>query len=564
MLLDGRRTSTVISTRRARIFELKRRDFEENFFNDPQKLKSLYSIIARRLSQATRQRVPSRIMTVVSITGPVHLKGKTLLVNTLAVLLEKFTKTKSLIIRLHSGQKDSGNTTCVSYKKISWGSKSLIVRHIDNKSQQEDVLDIGFNSSVSRKTIQNCLSQVFECIRGIYKFVVIDPGIGAAPVCEAIFNESDVVINLQQSADRELLPVNRSQKIYRIINQYNNGSDSFPVSGMEPFILHKDPDIENLSSVLQTDYICTNLQARISRPIHRLARKILGATVGVALGGGAAFGISHIGVLKVLDENNIPVDMVTGTSMGSAIAIGYASGLDGHEMMALAQKMGTIRTTLSAARDITLFNSGILGGKGLKKTLKPFLNGNKTFEDLLIPCRTVATDIEDGTRVTIASGALDDAIRSSASVPLVWSPVKYRGRILVDGAINDPVPAEVVREMGADISIAVNVVPPLKKGTQTILSKIYKQANRFNPVSMIGNRQKLPNLFDIIMNSIQTLQCELGNFKAGSADILINPDLSEHTWVEFYRPNEFINKGIESAESAVPKINKLLNEQMAL
>jgi NTE family protein len=78
----------------------------------------------------------------------------------------------------------------------------------------------------------------------------------------------------------------------------------------------------------------------------------------------------------------------------------------------------------------------------------------------LIPCRTVATDIEDGTRVTIASGALDDAIRSSASVPLVWSPVKYGDRILVDGAINDPVPAEVVREMGADICIAVNVVPP--------------------------------------------------------------------------------------------------------
>jgi NTE family protein len=85
------------------------------------------------------------------------------------------------------------------------------------------------------------------------------------------------------------------------------------------------------------------------------------------LGGGAAFGIAHIGVLKVLDDNNIPVDMVTGTSMGSAIAIGYASGLDGREMMALARKMGTIRTTLSAARDITLFNSGILGGKGLKK-----------------------------------------------------------------------------------------------------------------------------------------------------------------------------------------------------
>jgi predicted acylesterase/phospholipase RssA len=114
------------------------------------------------------------------------------------------------------------------------------------------------------------------------------------------------------------------------------------------------------------------------------------------------------------------------------------------------------------------------------------------------------------------------------------------------------------------ISVLPSMWYPPEKGTRTILSKIYKQANRFNPVSMIGNRHKLPNLFDIIMNSIQTLQCELGNFKAGSADILINPDLSEYTWIEFYRPDEFINKGIASAEPAVQEINELLTEQMTL
>lgn len=564
MLLEGKRISTVIVTRRAKLFELKRIDIEENFLQDPQKLKSLYSIIARRLTQANRSKIPTPLMTVISVIGPGQLKGKTMLANALSALLEKFTTTPSLIIRLHlRDKKNTGKDGGILYEKISWNSKSLIVNHIRNKSHHQDVLDISFGPSVTQKKMQNCLCRVFENIRGIYKFVVIDQAIDIKPVARAVIDESDIVINFQLSDDIEFIPVNRSQKVYRVINQYNAGSAMVPISGMDPFILQKDPDIENMSSDLLLDYICTNLTTKISRPIHRLARKILGSTVGIALGGGAAFGIAHIGVLKFLDDHNIPVDLVSGTSMGSAVAVGYASGLTGNDMIEMAQKIGNIWNTLSAARDITLFNSGILGGKGLKKALNPFLNGNTTFQDLLIPCRTVATDIEDGTRVSIASGRLDEAIRCSASVPLVWSPVKYRNRILVDGAINDPVPAEVVREMGADICIAVNVVPPLKKGTQTILSKIYKRANRFNPISMIGNRQKLPNIFDIIMNSIQTLQCELGNLKAASADVLINPDLSEFTWVEFYKPMAFIDKGTAAAEPAIPKITKLLSEKMA-
>ena len=118
------------------------------------------------------------------------------------------------------------------------------------------------------------------------------------------------------------------------------------------------------------------------------------------------------------------------------------------------------------------------------------------------------------------------------------APIRIGDNILVDGGVSDPVPAEVVNAMGADLCIAVNVVPPLKLGVENAVSHFMRQANKFNPMSYLGDSQDMPNMFDIIMNAMQVLQYELGNFKAISADVLINPELSDFTWVEYYRSDE--------------------------
>src|SRR5439155_505575 len=106
----------------------------------------------------------------------------------------------------------------------------------------------------------------------------------------------------------------------------------------------------------------------------------------------------------------------------------------------------------------------------------------KILAQLAFPCRAVAADIETGERVSIGTGALDVAFRASSAVPMLWAPVRLDGRVLVDGGVVDPVPAEVVREMGADLCIAVNVVPQLKKGVDTVLSRLYRGVNQFNPL----------------------------------------------------------------------------------
>jgi predicted acylesterase/phospholipase RssA len=110
--------------------------------------------------------------------------------------------------------------------------------------------------------------------------------------------------------------------------------------------------------------------------------------------------------------------------------------------------------------------------------------------------------------------------------------------------------------------IAVNAVPPLRRGVTTVLSRVYQRINRLNPLAYFGGSRGLPNLFDVTMNSIQQLQHELGAFKAISADVRIVPDLSEFTWVEFYRPKELIERGYEAGVRAVPEVRRALAEKL--
>jgi NTE family protein len=220
-----------------------------------------------------------------------------------------------------------------------------------------------------------------------------------------------------------------------------------------------------------------------------------------------------------------------------------------------------VRTTLSAL-DSTLTKPGLLAGNRLIEIFGPLLGDTETFKELVLPCQVVAADIHSGERVAIGSGRLDAAFRASCSAPVIWAPVRRDGRVLVDGAIVEPVPAQLVSEMGADVCIAVNVVPPLKEGVETVISRMYRKLNRLNPLSYVSDSRDLPNLLDIVMNSIQMLQYELGNFKAISADVRINPDLSGYTWIEFYRAMELIERGAEATERALPEIRRVLDERI--
>ncbi len=173
--------------------------------------------------------------------------------------------------------------------------------------------------------------------------------------------------------------------------------------------------------------------------------------IALALGGGAARGFAHIGVIKMLEAQGIVPDFVVGTSAGAVVGALYAAGYDAFAMQKIAQQL-----------DEKIFADWTLGGRGLLKgeALQDFVNQQlqrRPLEKLNKPFATVATDLNSGERVVFRSGDSGMAVRASAAVPGVFQPAQFGGRSYVDGGLTSPVPVQAAREMGADLVIAVDI-----------------------------------------------------------------------------------------------------------
>jgi NTE family protein len=251
-------------------------------------------------------------------------------------------------------------------------------------------------------------------------------------------------------------------------------------------------------------------------------------SVGLALGGGFARGIVHIGVLKALEEENIAVRFVAGTSVGALIGAAYCSGISPAELEQVAARVrfrDLARWTLSRFG----FATNLRMLTFLNKLLKV-----KTFEELRIPLAVTATDFASGEGVVFRSGPLADPVRASCAYPGVFLPVTVNGRLLVDGMLAHSLPSQPVREMGAERVIAVNL-----KG---------RWANGDGP----------RHIFDVIgqcfsiaqkMNCAQSRQC---------ADLIIEPDVTGYRYDDFEHSADLVQIGEAATRAVVPEIRKWL------
>jgi len=263
--------------------------------------------------------------------------------------------------------------------------------------------------------------------------------------------------------------------------------------------------------------------------------------VGLALSGGAARGLAHIGVLRVLREEGIPIDMIAGTSAGAVMGAVYASGQDIDKMVEHALDAGWKR--LAPLIDPSFPRTGFIKGRKITKLLSTYVGGNIKFADLKIPLACVATDIDTGEEVVIDSGSVLEALRATISIPGIFTVVKRQGRHLVDGGLTTPVPVNVVRQMGADFIIAVNVNPDI--------------SNRAGGVSRKRiEAHKEPNIFQVMMQSIYITTYSLARTNLKDADIVIEPDLTNLGAGDFQKAEELISQGQKAAQKAIPEIKK--------
>jgi len=255
--------------------------------------------------------------------------------------------------------------------------------------------------------------------------------------------------------------------------------------------------------------------------------------LGLALGSGGAKGLAHIGILKVLERENILVSFIAGSSIGALVGGLYAAGISADYLEEIA--CSTNWKELLSLIDPTI-RQGLIRGEKIIRFLERLV-GRKNFQDLSIPFKAIATDLLTGEMVAIGQGEVAIAIRASGAYPLIFQPVEWEGRLLVDGGLSAPVPAEIVREMGAEVVLAVN------------LDSEHFSMN-FRPGPFSYRR--------IVNNSINALRYHLARENARHADLVINPKVGVVGWDKFLEPEELIAKGKEAMEKKFPELLTLL------
>jgi NTE family protein len=253
--------------------------------------------------------------------------------------------------------------------------------------------------------------------------------------------------------------------------------------------------------------------------------------IGLALGGGFARGIAHVGVLKVLEEENIPIRYIAGTSVGALIGAAYCSGVSAEELEQVAS-----RVRFKHIASWTLSRYGFASNQRMIGFLNKLLKV-KTFEELLIPLAVTATDFSTGEGVVFHSGPLIDPVRASCSYPGMFLPVKIRGRLLIDGMLSHTVPTRPLRQMGADRVLAVHL-----KGKWTD-----------------GDGPR--HLFDVIGQCFAIAQEMNSSQWKEAADLVIEPDVTGYKYDAFEHSAALVRAGELATRAAIPEILNWLHPE---
>ncbi len=249
-------------------------------------------------------------------------------------------------------------------------------------------------------------------------------------------------------------------------------------------------------------------------------RKVL-----LAFGGGAARGMANIGVIKVLEEEGIPIDFMIGSSMGALVASSYALGMKVPQLIVEAEHF-----TWKDIADITFPKIAMLKGERLAGTITRLTQG-KTFSDTRIPIAITATDILSGEEVIFTEGNLQKIVQASCSWPGFFPPVAIDGRLLGDGGMRNSVPVKWAKQFDATYIIAVRV--------------------GFSPQNITGD-----NIFQLMIQSIQIMGEELDKYQSMSANVVIAPEIGHVNQIDFHLAPEIIHKGEEATRQVVKKIKK--------
>jgi NTE family protein len=540
---------TTRSIETSSILKTPKEKFKDFLHRHPVISLEFYRLLSQRIrSRASR---PKRIFQCkrISVFG-LKGSGKTAYLTRLALYLKEQTKKKVICIELSSNGifslpsltdkttkilnlKDFKEDEVANYIISNCIDVSLLAGS-DNLQQTEgvDCLLVALKSSENFLSLLNFLSENYHFI--LYEIP-----------CEFLSNPPDEFFNPADylhfiiSVESQAL-----SQITQLVEKFREKSNFNP--DRIKIILNEANKKEDLSFAEIRKIVNLPIYATFPscdsqkhcKALRRIARQVGDMVTGLALGSGAAYGFAHIGVIKVLEKNNINVDIACGSSIGAVIATFWALGYKAEEIEKLMIGVGK-KINFFSFSGFSFPFKGFLKAKYLENIFKKLLK-DKTFYDLKHNLKIVVFDFAKRETTVLTEGFLYKAVAASCAMPGVFEPIRVKNEMLLDGGILSPLPTKILLNYNVNKIIAVNVTPTREE--------IYSQYQH----------HKKWHILDFIFGSIETMQREFVQQATAVSDVVIHPNFKGIGWFEFDRVGELIKRGQEAALEKIEEIKKLL------
>lgn len=567
------------------LLRIDKSDFKTVISKVPQLSIDLMQTLSRRLKRKDIHQKTIFESTIISIYSSQAQAGKTVYAVNLALSLKKETRKEIMLIdvsykgKLHRipqrlGVKAQVNELDLSYAgDIAYSIKDYILSDVFGI----DIACVSYDP-VYGENIKAMIS-VLSLLVNDYHYIILDLPVGMDEAIFGILNQSDTIHIISSPQELDLKKTRRLierletehnfslQKIKVIVNDYKQTK----LTHEEKARILRTPIYATLPQFNYPDaerIVLDEPAFGYSRAVRRISRQIGDCNIGLALGVGAAYGLTHIGVLKALEEERVPIDIIAGSSIGAFVAAFWASGLSADEIGRAFLREFKDTNIVRQLIDLTFPFTGFIKGRKLYRIIKRYL-GKKTFYDVRLPLKIIACDIKKKRSIVIDKGLLADAVLASCAMPGVFRPVNFKEELLFDGGVLNPLPTEVLVKEGVKKIIAVNVTP----SREDLLREYEKaRASGYQPGENIIKRRGLfglkwhfkdilkVNILDFIFGSIEIMQSEMAKKESQAADVILHPDTSGLNWLEFYKVRDFIRRGEEETLKNMDKILQLVRE----
>ena len=563
---------------------IKKDDFGFMIKNIPQLAIDLSQTLSRRLKHKDIHQKTIFESSILSVFSSYSQAGKTVYALNLALSLKKETHKSVIILDILPNDKIHSLPNRLEMKEIK--VLDLSSPAADNPRAVKDFISTNkfgvdlacFHYLPEDEASVKRLLGILSLLVNDYHYLILDlPSLMDRPIF-SILNQSDLIhiltspepIDLKRTHNlvyrlREEFNFN-IEKIKIIINEYKfsklNHEEQIGILKQNVFATLPKIDFEASDRL-----ILDNPDCEYSKAVRRISRVIGECQVGLVLGVGVAYGFCHIGVLKVIEEEKIPIDVIAGASIGSIIASFWATGRSSSEILEITKEFSEPKHIWNII-DLTFPFLGFIKGNKLKRFLNKHF-GNMTFYDVKLPLKIIASDVKRKEPRILDKGLLADAIMASCSMPGVFAPFKIKEEMLFDGGVINPLPTESLLKMGIKKIIAVNVTPSrddilkqydkIKEEITTVIPAKIKKKRWVGLGEYFRNSFKT-NILDIIFSSIEMLQSEVAQKEAQLADVVLHPDTSGLYWLELHRAVEFAKRGEEEARKNLGKIWQVIND----